>query len=273
MGSARWITGDLIDTSADGTAVLLTTLLPVGSKVRVRGKFGESQTDEERQGEVRWYLEERNGFFRTGIEFLDGGPASHKALRPEAEADPEELDCYEVLQLSPNADRETIDRVYRLLAQRYHPDNSHTGNAEMFLKITQAFRILSDPEQRARYDVRHREIKQLKSTIFDPAHMASGPSVEQRKREGILNLLYAKVVRDPDHSTMNLFDFEDLLGCPREHLQAALWYLKGKGFIQRTDNGRFSITVQGFDEVERKPHSPDGAPRKLLSPATEPPPQ
>jgi curved DNA-binding protein len=30
---------------------------------------------------------------------------------------------YETLQLSPNADQATIERVYRLLAKKYHPDN------------------------------------------------------------------------------------------------------------------------------------------------------
>ena len=37
---------------------------------------------------------------------------------------------YEDLQVSSNADIETIERVYRLLAKRYHPDNNGTGNAE-----------------------------------------------------------------------------------------------------------------------------------------------
>ena len=29
-------------------------------------------------------------------------------------------DCYEDLQVSSNADQETIERVYRMLAKRYH---------------------------------------------------------------------------------------------------------------------------------------------------------
>ena len=35
-------------------------------------------------------------------------------------------DFYEVLQISPNADPDTIHRIYRLLAQRFHPDNAET---------------------------------------------------------------------------------------------------------------------------------------------------
>ena len=36
-------------------------------------------------------------------------------------------DYYETLQISPNADPDTIHRVYRLLAQRFHPDTQETG--------------------------------------------------------------------------------------------------------------------------------------------------
>ncbi|MCK5350483.1 MAG: DnaJ domain-containing protein, partial [Desulfobacula sp.] len=41
-------------------------------------------------------------------------------------------DYYEDLQISPNADLETIERIYRLLAKRYHPDNKRTGNIDKF---------------------------------------------------------------------------------------------------------------------------------------------
>ena len=38
------------------------------------------------------------------------------------------VDYYEILQISPNAEPETVHRVFRLLAQRCHPDNAETGN-------------------------------------------------------------------------------------------------------------------------------------------------
>ena len=37
-------------------------------------------------------------------------------------------DYYEVLRIIPKADPDMIHRVYRLLAQRYHPDNTATGD-------------------------------------------------------------------------------------------------------------------------------------------------
>ena len=63
------------------------------------------------------------------------------------------------MQLNPKADGDTIHRVHRILAQRYHPVTPDTGNAEMFIRLTAAARILSDPEKRARYDVRYHASK------------------------------------------------------------------------------------------------------------------
>ena len=48
-------------------------------------------------------------------------------------------DHYETLQISPNADPDTIHRVYRLLAQRFHPDNQETGDTARFRQITEAY--------------------------------------------------------------------------------------------------------------------------------------
>ena len=42
------------------------------------------------------------------------------------------IDYYELLQVNQNADLATIERVYRFLAKRYHPDNVDTGDAAKF---------------------------------------------------------------------------------------------------------------------------------------------
>ena len=65
------------------------------------------------------------------------------------------IDFYEVLQVSPNADPELIQRVFRLLARRYHPDNQRTGNATLFRQLHEAYTVLSDAERRAQYDAIH----------------------------------------------------------------------------------------------------------------------
>ena len=62
-------------------------------------------------------------------------------------------DYYEVLGVPRTADRDEIQRAYRSLARRYHPDvNKDPAAEERFKEINDAFSVLSDPEQRARYD-------------------------------------------------------------------------------------------------------------------------
>ena len=53
------------------------------------------------------------------------------------------VDYYEALQISSNAEPETIHRVYRMLAQRFHPDNKDTGNATQFRLVSEAYEVLS----------------------------------------------------------------------------------------------------------------------------------
>src|SRR4051794_20305633 len=69
----------------------------------------------------------------------------------------EPVDYYEVLQVSTKAEQDTIQRVFRLLAQRFHPDNKETGNDARFREIHRAYSVLNDPEQRARYDITHQQ--------------------------------------------------------------------------------------------------------------------
>jgi curved DNA-binding protein len=266
MGNPKWVTADLLDTSEGGIGISLLMPLVIGSKIVARGQLDESRSEVISPATVMWCTEKINGNFHAGLQLGDGSTPLHHHSQP-AKALDEELDCYEIMQLSPNADADTIRRVYRILARRFHPDSLETGNREIFIKLCEAHRILGDPEERAKYDVRYCEAKQLHWKIFDQAEAASGPEAEQRKRQGILELLYAKTVHDPERATMTVFEFEELLGCPREHLQAALWYLKGKDFVKRGDNSRFTITVPGFDEVESHALSREHRNHKLLEPA------
>src|SRR5690242_20730075 len=62
-------------------------------------------------------------------------------------------DFYEVLGVGRSADRDEIQRAYRTLARKYHPDvNKDPQAEERFKEINEAFSVLSDPEQRTRYD-------------------------------------------------------------------------------------------------------------------------
>lgn len=62
-------------------------------------------------------------------------------------------DPYKVLGVPRSADDESIRKAYKSLAKRYHPDVAKSAGAEdKFKQISAAYTVLSDPEQRRRYD-------------------------------------------------------------------------------------------------------------------------
>jgi curved DNA-binding protein CbpA len=158
-------------------------------------------------------------------------------------------DLYEELQLSPNADIETIERVYRILAKRYHPDNLETGDVERFGEINTAYNVLSDPEKRAEYDVKYDEIRALSWQIFDQSSATDSFEEDKRIFQGVLSLLYIARRQDAINAGMGIVELERLLGCPQEHLEFHVWYLKEKGWLIRMENGKLAISSDGIDKV------------------------
>src|SRR5436190_17863011 len=158
-------------------------------------------------------------------------------------------DHYEALQLSPNADSETISRVYRILAKRYHPDNQQTGDSAKFATIAEAHRVLSDPEQRAAYDARYEADRGAVLKIIDEASGPNPFAADQRMFDAILSLLYVARRRDPNNGGIGIVQLERMVGCPAEHLEFHVSYLREKQVIQRLENGLFSITAHGVDTV------------------------
>ncbi|MDG6103248.1 DnaJ domain-containing protein [Dactylosporangium aurantiacum] len=65
----------------------------------------------------------------------------------------EDRDPYQVLGVARDATPEEIQRAYRTLARRQHPDiNKDPGAEERFKQINEAYHVLSDPQRRAAYD-------------------------------------------------------------------------------------------------------------------------
>jgi curved DNA-binding protein CbpA len=63
------------------------------------------------------------------------------------------VDYYAILGVPEDVDLDTLKSVYRQLARTFHPDvNAESGAVEHFRRITEAYLVLSDPEQRARFD-------------------------------------------------------------------------------------------------------------------------
>lgn len=163
------------------------------------------------------------------------------------------VDYYEVLQMSVNAEPETVHRVYRILAQRYHPDNAETGSDSRFRQIAEAYRVLSDPEERARYDAHHERQQQERWRLVKAGATAdSDVDVEQGLRLTVLEVLFTKRRVEPNQPGLFHLELEKLTGRPREHLEFTIWYLVQKKLVQRTDNSLLAITAEGIDYLEER---------------------
>ena len=160
------------------------------------------------------------------------------------------MDHYETLQISANAEPETIHRVYRLLAQRFHPDNTDTGNADRFRELAEAYEILSDPERRAKYDVVHQQHWRERWKVVETTNGDVDFKSEQIARLTILELLYSRRRTEPQKPTMSMLDLEALIGRPREHLEFSIWFLTQKKFIVRGDDSGITITADGVEYLE-----------------------
>jgi curved DNA-binding protein len=187
--------------------------------------------------------------FRIGVQFSSASESNASQDTVKAE-----LDYYEILQLSPKADLETIHRVYRIMAARFHPDNPDSGDKERFLLMSEAYRVLSDPVRRADYD-------QLKGTeqrgplpLFKARVFVDEKEGEVNRRLGVLCLLYAQRRRNPGHPSISLMELEELMSIPRDYLEFTLWYLKQKRCVEMNDGADFTLTATGVDFVEE--HTP-----------------
>jgi hypothetical protein len=161
------------------------------------------------------------------------------------------VDYYELLQISPNADDDTIHRVFRLLAKKHHPD-TELGDAKRFNLLVEAYRTLANPETRAAYDVRHEQYWDRTWKVASEASDRQAFVDDADVRERLLSLFYAQrrlCMRNPGMGEMEL---ARLVGVPHEHMEFHLWYLKGKGWIERLETGHLAITAEGVDQAERR---------------------
>jgi hypothetical protein len=200
------------------------------------------------------------GKFQVCTCLLAGIGKYHTHLTPFAKEAPppkapppvesEDVNCYEALQVSRNADVDMIHRVFHVLAQRFHPDNRETGDEDKFRQIVEAHRVLSEPDLRAAHDVKLASDDRTRLRIFDSLESTQGVQAEVRKRQGILRLLYSKRLTDPHSPALRGRDLVDMLGCPMEHLEFSIWFLKENKLLMRADNNQFEITWQGVEAFE-----------------------
>ncbi len=160
-------------------------------------------------------------------------------------------DYYEFLEISPQATQETIHRVYRYLASRYHPDSTGTGDLDKFAQLSAVYKVLSDPARRAEYDAQRATnqpgIQNPLSSTIDFLDQVEG---DQNRRLAVLAILYDRRRVHPNEPEVSLAEIERRMGLPRDYLDFTTWYLTKKSYITRADNSDFTLTVDGVDFIE-----------------------
>lgn len=172
-------------------------------------------------------------------------------------------DLYEILEISPNASQETIERMYRHFAQRYHPDRGSTSDVDRFHQIVEAYGTLKDPDSRAAYDSRDKTNLDYQSNLVEDAGDNDTFDKDSMIQERVLSVLYAKRKRDFREPGIGLIELERFTGCPHEMLEFHLWYLRDKGWIMRMEDGSMAITADGVDQSLLLHHQ--GGTQKLIT--------
>lgn len=88
-------------------------------------------------------------------------------------------DLYQTLGVGRDASKDEIQKAYRKLARRYHPDmNPDNDEAkEKFKRIQEAYDVLSDDDKRAAYDRYGADFEKIRGGGWHPG-AAGGPSFE-----------------------------------------------------------------------------------------------
>jgi hypothetical protein len=160
------------------------------------------------------------------------------------------VDYYEFLQISPNADADTIHRVYRFLASRLHPDNPESGDAEMFHLLKVAYDVLSNPADRANYDGQRKSEPDTQNPYSEQVDFMDSLDGELNRRLAVLAVLYYRRRTNPHLPDVGLGEIESRMGFPRDYLDFTIWYLNKKGYVTKGDNAQLALTADGVDFIE-----------------------
>jgi hypothetical protein len=236
-----------LDASPSGVGLECPRDLRAGSIVYVQSRDGRIEGNCEVV-----HSTPRGSNFHVGFEFREDAQKKPEAPAGNSRADAEP-DFYETLQISRKADMQTIHRVYRIMASRFHPDNPDTGDVEQFLRMKRSYAVLSDPERRREYDA---QLESSRDTgprpIFALKDFVTGVEAESNRRLGVLSLLYNQRQTNPEHPGVSLLDLEREMGFPREYLTFTTWYLRAKEYLTVADNSDFALTASGADYVEKE---------------------
>jgi len=145
---------------------------------------------------------------------------------------------------------ETVQRVYRFMAARFHPDNRKSGDVRALSAAPTGVRsavglgaagAVRRPECRGR----QRAARYLRAAGFHRWHGG-----RDQPPAGVLSILYHRRRRNEARPSLSLLDLEGRMALPRDYLVFTLWYLRAKGYVKAEDNSDFSLTAAGMDYLE-----------------------
>jgi hypothetical protein len=166
-------------------------------------------------------------------------------------------DHYALLAIEPTADSETIQAAYAKLAQKYHPDNTETGDKTKFDAANQAYEVLSDPGLRAAFDQVKGVDREGGKPKFTGAEFFEALEQSAGLRAAILCILYDRRRVKSFKPSLSMRHLDAMVHVTGEALNFALWYLKKRSFVIYDDKSAMEITVEGMDFLEQNRPSPE----------------
>jgi hypothetical protein len=160
------------------------------------------------------------------------------------------LDYYDLMQISPNADEEIIQQMFRFLAKKWHPDLQQ-NESERFRMLVEAHKTLTDPEKRAAYDLKYQKYWDSKWNLASDASDTRVFADDNEVREGLLSLFYVQRRSKMNDPGLGELEVARLMRVPIHLIEFHIWYLKEKKWIERLENGQMALTALGVDEVEK----------------------
>ena len=163
------------------------------------------------------------------------------------------VDYYGVLQTKHDCTQRQLEHAYHYFAKLYHPDSGESSDVEKFNEVTEAYRILRDPEKRAQFDKRYfretgtrpRKVDTFLDDSLDTQEALDDADAHAR----ILFQLYKRRREYPSDPGILGWTLKEGLGCSENQFDFHTWYLKSKGLVQITEQGTIAITIEGVDHV------------------------
>lgn len=166
------------------------------------------------------------------------------------------VDYYEIMELEPSANAETIESQFFELGQKLHPKVPVTGDQEKFELLTEAFQILRTSESRKEYDSLYSQYNSESSSseneIDDSDAQLENMDLVKEADDRILlmKLYYERRRTSPKNPGMAGGSLEGAMNCSPTMLEFHLWYCLQKGWLFREEGGQLSISAEGVDHVE-----------------------